>query len=115
MEEGKKQKRAATAEQQETKNASNKKPRQQSEPLTATPTDVFAKHPYLFVPFLDRVSLNRLFSTNKEIHEPIHQPVSNIIDDRRLSGTILVLLGSSSSSCSRFIITTDVVHSVNKI
>jgi WD40 repeat protein len=40
----------------------------QREPLSATPTDVFVKHPYLFVPFLDRVSLNRLFSTSKEIH-----------------------------------------------
>jgi WD40 repeat protein len=51
-------------------NASSKKPRrqQEQEPLTATAADVFAKHPYLFVPFLDRVSLNRLFGTNKEIH-----------------------------------------------
>jgi WD40 repeat protein len=50
-------------------NASGKKSRkQQREPLTATPTDVFVKYPYLFVPFLDRVSLNRLFSTRKEIH-----------------------------------------------
>jgi WD40 repeat protein len=50
------------------KNASGKKSRQPREPLIATPADVFVKHPYLFVPFLDRVSLNRLFSTNKEIH-----------------------------------------------
>jgi WD40 repeat protein len=49
-------------------NASIKKPRQQREPLTTTPTDVFAKLPYIFVQFLDRLSCNRLFSTNKEIH-----------------------------------------------
>jgi WD40 repeat protein len=62
-------KRATTTEhQQETKNVSSKKPRQQREPLTATPTDAFVKHPYLFAPFLDRVSLNRIFSSNKEIH-----------------------------------------------
>jgi hypothetical protein len=59
-------KRDATTD--ETKNTSSKKPRSQREPLTATPTDIFVKHPYLFVPFLDRVSLNWLFSTSKEIH-----------------------------------------------
>jgi hypothetical protein len=46
MEQEKKQKRAATTG--ETKNASGRK---SHEALTATPTDVFVKHPYLFVPF----------------------------------------------------------------
>jgi WD40 repeat protein len=39
----------------------------QKEPLSTTPTDVFVKLPHLFVPFLDRVSLNRLFSVNREL------------------------------------------------
>jgi WD40 repeat protein len=63
--------RAATTadDKADTNNATiSKKPRPQREPLTATATDVFAKHPYLFVPFLDRVSLNRLFSVDREIH-----------------------------------------------
>jgi WD40 repeat protein len=60
---------ATTGDDKDTNNATSKKSRpQRREPLTATPTDVFVKHPYLFVPFLDRVSLNRLFSTSKEIH-----------------------------------------------
>jgi WD40 repeat protein len=62
--------------QQETKIASSKKPRQKREPLTATPTDIFVKHPYLFMPFLDRVSLNRLFSTSKEIHAQASRAVT---------------------------------------
>jgi WD40 repeat protein len=58
-------------------NASSKKPRpQRREPLTATAADVFVKHPYLFVPFLDRVSLNRLFSTSKEIHAEASRAVT---------------------------------------
>jgi WD40 repeat protein len=43
-------------------------PRQQRETLVGNPTDVFSKFPYLFVPFLDRVSLLRLFSANREIY-----------------------------------------------
>jgi WD40 repeat protein len=58
-------------------NASSKKPRPtQREPLTATATDAFVKHLYLFVPFLDRVSLNRLFSTSKEIHAEASRAVT---------------------------------------
>jgi WD40 repeat protein len=75
MEQDKKQKRAAPPTG-ETKNARRKNPRQQREPLTATPTDVFVKHPYLFEPFLDRVSLNRLFSTSKEIHAEASRAVT---------------------------------------
>lgn len=40
----------------------------QREPLTATPNDVFLKHLHLFVPLLDRKSLNGLCSANREIH-----------------------------------------------
>jgi WD40 repeat protein len=57
-----------TAVASETNNNTSKKSRQrQREPLSATPTDVFVKLPHLFVPFLGRVSLNRLFSVNREI------------------------------------------------
>jgi WD40 repeat protein len=62
-----KKRAATTGEDKDTNNAS-KKSRQQREPLTATAADVFVKRPHLFVPFLDRVSLDRLFSTSKEIH-----------------------------------------------
>jgi WD40 repeat protein len=48
----------------------------QREPLIATAADVFVKYPYLFVPFLDRVSLNRLFSINREIHAEASRAVT---------------------------------------
>jgi WD40 repeat protein len=80
-------------------NASGKKSRkQQREPLTATPTDVFVKLPHLFVPFLDRVSLNQLFSTSKEIHAvAISQAVTLPLPEKRFRGDSGVFCTAFSS------------------
>jgi WD40 repeat protein len=66
----------------EATNESTISSRQQIEPI-----DIFAKFPYLFVPFLDRVSLNRLFSSNKEIYaasQEVREAVTLLWPEKKL-------------------------------
>jgi hypothetical protein len=104
-----KKRAATTGEDKDTDNVSNKKqrPAARREPLTATATDVFAKHPVLFVPFLDRVSLNRLFNTSKEIHAEAGRDVLADLhtwptprkSKSITSGAVIIIGGESLLSC----------------